>query len=309
MTLLREIQAEAVDSSKDLADLLRKCKVLASRLNHHEFGAWVAHELNGYPDRESLPPYRIARVESRGHFSGPIGSELKNVPIPPTALPEEVRAHAEEQLFTEPIGSLAPLCSGPVEGSLKGLWPADLILLLNQQGGLMDRMVLMSAWRVLSPHVIKGILDTVRTRILDFALAIEQSDPTAGDAKPGEQPRVTPATVTAIYNTTILGGQAFVGVSGDATMNAGTSPLSAAIPESSHAEIIDLLRHLKDKADFADTSDRDEALSALAKVKEQLASPKPRIERIKPYLDLYATLVTVASPTVTALQRALALLG
>jgi hypothetical protein len=55
MTLLRDIQEAALDSKVNLADLLRKCKVLAARLKHEEFATWVDWELNGYPERKMLP--------------------------------------------------------------------------------------------------------------------------------------------------------------------------------------------------------------------------------------------------------------
>jgi len=55
MTLLRDIQEAAVDSTVNLTDLLRKCRVLAARLKHHEFATWVDREVNGYRDRKMLP--------------------------------------------------------------------------------------------------------------------------------------------------------------------------------------------------------------------------------------------------------------
>ncbi|WP_411860517.1 AbiTii domain-containing protein [Klebsiella aerogenes] len=54
MSLLREIQQAATDPSFDLPSLLRKCKILASRLGSPEFKQWVNFELNGYPDLGNL---------------------------------------------------------------------------------------------------------------------------------------------------------------------------------------------------------------------------------------------------------------
>ena len=41
MSLLRDIQAVAIDSTVPLTTLLRKCKVLAARLSNAEFKQWV----------------------------------------------------------------------------------------------------------------------------------------------------------------------------------------------------------------------------------------------------------------------------
>jgi hypothetical protein len=49
VTLLRDIQAAATESSVPVGVLLRKCKVLAARLGDERFAEWVELELNGYP--------------------------------------------------------------------------------------------------------------------------------------------------------------------------------------------------------------------------------------------------------------------
>lgn len=56
MSLLRDIQQAAVDSSIPLSDLLRKCTLLAARLQNDELRSWVARELNGYESADELPP-------------------------------------------------------------------------------------------------------------------------------------------------------------------------------------------------------------------------------------------------------------
>src|SRR4051794_33325572 len=91
MTLLREIQAAAVDSSVNLPDLLRKCKILGVRLGSAELKAWVDHELSGYPDVDNLPPYRVLEVQSYGSFAGGFGARLNNVPIPSGSIPKEYK--------------------------------------------------------------------------------------------------------------------------------------------------------------------------------------------------------------------------
>ena len=48
MNLLRKIQEATIDPQYQLADILRMCKILASRLKHSAFQEWVSHELDGY---------------------------------------------------------------------------------------------------------------------------------------------------------------------------------------------------------------------------------------------------------------------
>jgi hypothetical protein len=67
MTLLEQIQNEAVDGTSDLATALRKCLILAARLKNQEFTEWVNHELNGYPeDAIGQIPTKVRKVPQKG---------------------------------------------------------------------------------------------------------------------------------------------------------------------------------------------------------------------------------------------------
>ena len=74
MSLIHDIQAVAISQTTDVPTLLRMCKLLAARISHQRFGEWVDQELNGYPTVESLPDYRVVRVDSYGSFIGSFGS-------------------------------------------------------------------------------------------------------------------------------------------------------------------------------------------------------------------------------------------
>lgn len=88
MSLLREIQNDAVNSSVNVSDLLRKCKILAYRLGNEDFKSWVDSELNGYDSEDLLPDYRILYVGSKGYFVGSFGKSLSNADIPTHGLPD-----------------------------------------------------------------------------------------------------------------------------------------------------------------------------------------------------------------------------
>jgi hypothetical protein len=203
MSLLRDIQNSALDSKVHLPDLLRKCKVLAARLGNQDFKAWVDAELNGYGEKDSLPGYRSFRVESKGNFAGPFGSGLNRVPIPLSCLPANVR----EMLFThhsrEPVSAFADLIVKPDSSSSFCVpWPADLVAYVGQD--IYESMNCLSAWQVVPRGAIVGILDTVRTRILNFVLEIEVEAPDAGEAAPGVHP-VPQERIAQVFHTEIHG--------------------------------------------------------------------------------------------------------
>src|SRR5437588_520449 len=65
--LLDEIIDLLSDSKGNLTDALLKTKVLLHTIGKKDLATWVTHELMGYPDATTLPPYRIASAEVRGH--------------------------------------------------------------------------------------------------------------------------------------------------------------------------------------------------------------------------------------------------
>ena len=91
MSLLREIQAAAIDGTSDLETLLRKCRVLASRLQNNEFKQWVQSELDGYREEIEVPEYRHIDCQAYGHFYGSFGRGWSNLQIPESCIPKQLR--------------------------------------------------------------------------------------------------------------------------------------------------------------------------------------------------------------------------
>ena len=160
MSLLREIQDAAVDGSYDLETLLRKCRVLATRLKHEELKKWVACELDGYPIDMPLPEYRKCLGQPFGHFFGDFGRGLKNCPIPISDIPEDVRDAMAHKLFREGVGELQNLVN-TVEGTtLQFGWPAEAGRFVRPKNMAHD-LVLAQGWLIVSKSRVVGILSTV----------------------------------------------------------------------------------------------------------------------------------------------------
>lgn len=204
MTLLRKIQDAAVSSDSPITDLLRNCKVLAARLGSQELGQWADRELNGYPDKESLPAYRICKTACAGHFSGPFGMSMKNAEIPPHLIPEEYRELVTKAYLTQPIAAYAELLESKDAQNAQISWNASLTAYLGQ--GFYEGMNCLSAWQVIPRGVIVGLVDTVRNRVLSFALEIERMAPDAGESnKDKDAGAISEKTVQHVFTTTIYG--------------------------------------------------------------------------------------------------------
>ncbi len=204
MTLLREIQSDAINSDVSLSTLLRKSKVLAARLGHQPLSDWVESELNGYARSAPLPDYRKHAVVLYGAFHGLFQTRLQNVQLPAMSFDEEHREYLFNAYFTEGVASLEETAKSP-ESHLKIAVSADLVLFYQDR--LMERMIWVEGWRSLSRSAVSGTLDQIRNRVLSFALEIEAANPNAGEASPGTPSPVPIQRVDQIFNTYILGGQ------------------------------------------------------------------------------------------------------
>lgn len=208
MSLLREIQADAIDAKVDISVVLRKCKVLAARLGNKDFKLWVERELNGYTSREDLPEYRILKVESHGNFLG-IAWKASAVPIPPSSIPEEYRDIVTMVYFMDAISYYQSLLqTTDKKGSgdiLSNPWPADLVRLVGSK--IYENMNCVNAWKVVPKSSVAALLDTVRNRVLSFVLEIEAEAPDAGEAPPDARP-IPEERVTQVFQTNVMGNVA-----------------------------------------------------------------------------------------------------
>lgn len=202
MSLLREIQNAAISSDVELTTLLRKCKVLAARLGNDEFKLWVDNELGGYKNTRDLPDYRIIHVNSKGHFSGPFNSGIRNADIPLLCIPEKFRDNLSQTNMHVPIASLEALVTKSDESTAKEPWDPDIVAYVGEN--IYKGMNCVQAWKVIPITAIIATLDAVRNRILSFVLEIESEAPDAGEAALNSNP-LPQEKVNQIFNTYISG--------------------------------------------------------------------------------------------------------
>lgn len=216
MRLLHGILSSLLDDKTDVSVVLLRLRALAAQLGSRPLDDWIKYESQGYPLEADLPPYRIVPVSYKATFSGPMGSGLKNAPIP-LALIEQFAGEAwTRKEIRDSIASVNELACPNKDGDVTLQFDAaDLILLL--QGNVYEHYGCNSVVGYLSRTSLVEIQHAVRNRILDFAFALRDSVPGAADITIGKQgsPSVSESEkVTQIYHQTIYGTVTNVG--GDA---------------------------------------------------------------------------------------------
>lgn len=102
----------------------------------------------------------------------------------------------------QPIAAMASLVEKAHQEHWKSLGIPDVVAHFGKK--IYQHMVCMQAWKVIPASALVAALDTVRTRVLNFALEIEIQNPAAGEAMANEKP-VPQETVQHIFNTYITG--------------------------------------------------------------------------------------------------------
>ncbi|MDP2319098.1 MAG: hypothetical protein Q8O42_07165 [Acidobacteriota bacterium] len=173
MTLLHEIQKDAAASGADLPAILRKCKILAARLGSKEFGQWVAWELNGYPEDQSVPEYRELSAQYYANFMG-VGWEARKQPFLWPALGKGSFEKFNPIRFRSGIAKAASLKDGATINR------PELALLV--QGKMFPEMNCIGAWVEISGSEFEQLMSAISSRVLDFVLEIERANPNAREA-------------------------------------------------------------------------------------------------------------------------------
>jgi hypothetical protein len=207
-SLIDQLQEEALDPSTSIADLLRKAKVVAMKLDRREAIAWVEHELNGYPSGVDVPDYRVIRGQPRYciSFRGWLPLMISD---------EEIQAGLSKLPNGSPISQLEALKDG--EGELHMPYSVSIIASIQQMVGIPVQSAALWCGR----NTVSAILDVVRTRVLDWAVELEKAG-VRGEGRLSFSKRDREAAASVTYNINVGGSvTGNVGsMDGHATVNA-----------------------------------------------------------------------------------------
>lgn len=204
MTRLSQLVDAAAGSSVSLPDLLRQVRVVASRTGASDLDLWAAGELAGFPHDAVVPSYRGPFLApARGTWVS-MTRYVENTTITPVGVSPTFRDTWFMVTMRQPVAELESLASGADDAKLP--WDPTAVGLYDQeaQAGKVAHPLghhLMSAHTIVPRNHILGVLDTMRTRVLELALELERVSIDVGE--PGG-PTVADAQVAAAAQTLII---------------------------------------------------------------------------------------------------------
>jgi len=308
-SLILELQALAQAGSTELSELLRRSKVVATKLQLADFTAWIESEMNGYGTGVEVPEYRN------------IGCHLSMVNpyhgLQPVTWANDgwLPKHFSSIKMRQSVGQIAHLMSqgdGHIQAEVS---PSELkvLLKLNENFGLMQSV------RIINKSDVANLLDAVRNRILNWALDLEQRG-ILGEGMTFSRHEKQAAAAITINNYGPVGavvGQAREGSvqhpKGSSTVATATNSPGAVVTAAAESSSVeqrihtaitqtaetdkDVASSLKEIADAVKASrdladQKEEICEHLAFIAEQCA--KPIDQRARPTL-IKATLLTLRS--------------
>lgn len=267
MSLIHDIQAASIARDSDIPTLLRMCKLLAARISHQEFAQWVDHELNGYPTVDELPDYRVVGVDSYGSFIGAFRRADK-LQIPVSVLPKEIQNQYRNAYMGSSISAYTALLEGEKSSSVQEPWPVALAV--HHASKLTPDMQCISAWKEIPIGAVVRLMDSVKTRVLGFAIDLEREAPNAGELPIGSQPPLSPEKMTQIFNTNIIGNVGNVANAGSGFSQSSTIVVQPGSWQSLQARLLELgltdsdTQGLKQDLEHALAASSDEERNATA---------------------------------------------
>lgn len=203
MATLADLRDLVADKEQSLSTALFKAKVLAAKLRHAGFKEWIEREMNGYPDDGEVPPYRVLRGTVKAHLhtvgSGHIWRETHTIPI--TAFPEQIQAQFRDWPSRQGVSSLEALTAEASAGNPQVELPRELVYIGAKE--VLPHWDVVKGWLEIPRVSFLQLLESARSRLLDFILRLEDEMPEAAAAIAGKPAAIDSSRVEIIFKTSI----------------------------------------------------------------------------------------------------------
>lgn len=284
-SLIEQLQQEALDPSTAIADLLRKTKLVAVKLEKGDALTWVHHELNGYPKDAQLPAYRVVVGQPK----------IMNLVIgwqPLVITHPETNKAASTRHVRQAVSALAALLEG---GSDELILPYPVDILREFERTL--DVEIAGAGCSVGRSAVVAILDAVRTRVLDWALELWKAG-VRGEGTVAFSSSDREAAKHVTYN---------ISVGGSVTGNVGEVS-GHAIVNATHTgqETVQVLSRLADEIQQHAASmglrevDRSLLESRARELKEEVSRPEPDAGRLGHVLGTIKSIAEIAAGDLVA---------
>lgn len=163
MPIVLKLQKKCLDKNEDLLSLLREALLISKKLKLKDFETWINHELKGYNDIkyiDELPKYR--KVHCILKFKNPYKGWL------PAEVPSKLEEELNYSYFKDSISELENL-----------LIHENKYIIINRNSSFKIEVQKLFGTKCepatfVSPTSVVGVIDNVRTILLEWTLKLEE---------------------------------------------------------------------------------------------------------------------------------------
>jgi hypothetical protein len=292
---------DIVNDNKNISTIFLKLQVIVHILKNENLKNWVEYELHGYPDKKTLPEYRIipgvvyGGLEQHRGFQGSI--RISNFILPTSHIKDDDLLDMLRTFRCKDSISKIEEIANNNEQDISVTLPDFCISYL--QRGLETNCYLNQISQHIQKFDLKNIVEQVKSSLLQFLLEINDElnldiEFTAMENK---------EKIEKAINNTIYAGVVATGE--NATINANESNIvggqnnSVTINETHKKEIEDLVSQI---AEISETfsEEKEEVLNELARITTQLKKSTPKIDIISSsFQTIYSILTGVTGNLAT----------
>ncbi len=200
MKLIDEIIDILSSENGKLSEALVKTKVLLHQIGHKELVSWVNNELNGYPDKNTVPEYRVFPAQVLVNATN-MAYQVTSQPIPLGHLEKEQREMLETARMDQSLAVLEQFAENE-NNLLRADLPVESYGILGK--GLQKSYHIQRAWTEIGTSCVIQILTQVRSRLLDFLLELRDQFPSELDDEEVKQ-RIDAIDTGSLFNNAIFG--------------------------------------------------------------------------------------------------------
>lgn len=187
-----DLQKDILNSEIDILSILRKAKIIASKLNLVDFENWINNELNGYENYESIPEYRTVYGELKANnpYHGLI----------PIIMSSDLLSQINSRKLFDPISEIVSLANS--NQSITYVLPKEASDLLCSNSG-----VNYQCYFIVAASQLTRIIESVKNNLLEWCLRLEK-DGIVGDDFEFSDVEINKAKEIqqVFYNSNIING-------------------------------------------------------------------------------------------------------
>jgi len=171
--ILDQLVTDITNPERSLSDIFLKVKVLAFKLNSQELKQWVEKEVNGYDSDDEYPKYRSLPTAIYGNLIQDLPGRTiyrRNEKLVIDYVSQETYESLTRLNLSSSISEIEEFIkSGNAHVSVPHYIQAEISKTFSNYWHVE------SAWRVISGSYLVGVLNSIKSRLLDFIMELNQT--------------------------------------------------------------------------------------------------------------------------------------